>query len=356
MAESRVLAKAANRGNLIAVTEDVARISPFHVFKRREVTLSANPNDGDCYSASFLGKTAGKDNLALSKNGILKLAKAAGISVVVDKCKPVVFDRERIVYESVVSWRGPDGTLREAKGSVEIDLAHDSPEMEALREECKTMRYWDKQADGYRTKPATPEEAEAKYIAERARLKKFMLPMAESKSLNRAIRCLLQLKQKYSATEIGQPFFVEVVEYSPDLSDQDVRASVLQQGAAAAQALYGTAPMPALAAPQQAAVPEPVAETWTADASGEWSEGEEVADAIPFDPVTGEVLADDATITQELTEGQSIVQAFLQDIGAAENLATLTEIGGAIRVVQGLTQRETEALRQAWDAKKKSLG
>lgn len=358
MAESRQIARreqqapqqqqrqeGAQRGNLVAVTEAVRRVSPFHVYRTAEVKLSPNPDDGDCYSASFLGK-AGKgrgapDNLALLKNGILKLARAAGVTAVTEECRPLVFERDRIIYESVVAWRGPDGTVRKAKGSVEIDLHPDSPEMQQLREDCKTKRFWDKQAEEYVTKSVSAEVAEAKFRSEVARLKKFMLPMAESKSLNRAIRALLQLKQKYSPAEIARPFFVEVLEYSPDLADPDIRAAVLQQGAQAAAQLYGTAPsQPALPPPTPtppAPAPEPeAAEVWDGPSEDEEPDYE-------YDPETGEVL------NHEHDEAQLDIGDWLLGMDQAPSQEALDEVSGAARAAkEQLTAQQLEELRRAY--------
>lgn len=357
----------ATRGNLVAVTEDIRRLNPYYMYRRAEVLLSPNPDDGDVYSASFLGKAKGSsdseaNNFALAKNGVLKLARAAGISTVTEECRPLVFDRDRIVYESVVSWRGPDGSIRKAKGSVEIDLHPDSACMAELREECKTViSGWGKTKSGKsfpEKRKATPEEEETKFRAEVSRLKKFMLPVAETKSLLRAIRALLQLKQKYSPAEIAQPFFVEVLEYAPDLTDEAVRNQVLQQGAAASAALYGTAPaQPALPAPASP-TPAPdaqaeaeVVETWDAPPDDEEgrSEADELWDAEDQEPQTVEGAPAEHPLDNSVCE-------WIEGMNQAPNLNVLEKIYKAAREKKPeLTPEHIERLKDGYSANKTRL-
>jgi len=330
---------AAHRSNLIALSEEVVRLTPFHVIKTRQVKLDPDPRAGDVYDAKFIAPGM----LGLAKNGLLKMARTAGAILLPEACRYLVSNglvygqngspptyiaelRNTWQYQAVLLWAGADGRPMPAIGSKEVDLRDDSEAILNIRSNDKKQRW-----------------AQDKEISQ---LRQFGSLMAETKAILRACRQILQVKPAYTAAELAVPFEVQCFEFCPDLSDPEVRSIVIAQGQTATAALFGHAQAPAALEAPRAPVPEPTPEAFPSESpSGGWGDPDD------YDPETGEVVpqgAEDAGPEEDPTV------AFAARIAEAQDIATLNAIGSEIHGA-ALGAEDKRALRAAWETKKREL-
>jgi hypothetical protein len=126
--------------------------------------------------------------------------------------------------------------------------------------------------------------------------RRFGLRLAESKSMNAAIRNL-GIKAKYALEELKKPFVMFRCSYVPDMSDPDIKRMVAGQALSGAGLLYGqTAPAGAPIEHVIDVTPEKGPSTATAPAEPQRQEtGEVPSDATPFsleEPKVSEAAAD----------------------------------------------------------------
>lgn len=145
-----------------------------------------------------------KGERAITKNGLLLLAAAAGIDVLeLGRMKRDVLEDGEVGYEAKIQWRRADGTLATMVGS------------------CAAMR---SKAD-----PKIPEKC-------------------ETKALLRAIRAALQIPSKMTADQLAKPFVVVVYTFAPDTSNPETLRTLIAAGTKGAATMYGT---PALESPDE---------------------------------------------------------------------------------------------------------
>lgn len=184
------------------------RINPFQEAKIVLVKINANPNDGEVYPQS--GK------LALTKNGLMKLASAAGLKV---KTKVVESSRDYVCMEAEISYLNASGVKQEAVGTYEIDMT-------VIEEEIMN-------------RPKSTEEAKRREILQ---FRRYKLQRCESGAINRGIRSVLSIKNTYTPQELAKPFAVPFVQFSPDFTDPDVKRAAIQNMSGAVGTLYGETP------------------------------------------------------------------------------------------------------------------
>ena len=176
-------------------------IGPMHKVSIDIVRISSNPENKDVYKLK-------DDQFPLTKRGLAKIADAAGISFHPDFTR-VVEHRPKdgyCLFRAVGAMKKADGTFRTLPGHYFIDL-----------------------------------EEDRKRGMSDARLKersKFIVQLCESGAMNRAIRELLAIKSHYKPQELQKPFAVPRINFSPDLSDPDVKRFLLEQAAGASMRLY----------------------------------------------------------------------------------------------------------------------
>lgn len=334
----------AHRSNLISLSEEVLRVSPFHVVKTKQVKLNPDPRGGDVYAADFIEKGM----LAPAKNGLLKMIRACGAVLAPELCRytisnglvygplgtpPTYIEQMRNVwaYQAVLVWAGSDGRPMPAIGSKEVDLRDDS-------EAVKQIRSDDRKAGWKQDK-------------EISQLRQFGSLMAETKAILRAARQVLQIKQAFTREELAIPFEVQCLEYSPDLSDPEVRSIVITQGAQATAKLFGgTAPQAALPAPPE---PEATPEAFPVDGpSGGWGDPDD------YDPNTGEVAA--ADVEEAELVGAPSEELEEQLVSVLTNFAqakTLEELNGLLEGAKKVewSDEQRAEIRKGFAAHKKSL-
>lgn len=146
---------------------------------------------------------------ALTKVGILKIFRAAGIDVVRSVRTD---DRSDALYgEWVVEIEVPelDGRRSRMTATRTIDLRPGSPQREKMS---------DKQA---------------------GQAVQVILENAETKALLRAARAALQLRQKYTVEELSKPFVIPVLVPDLDTSDPEIKRMVAAKALGIESTLYG---------------------------------------------------------------------------------------------------------------------
>jgi hypothetical protein len=206
----------------------VAELTPYHKRIATQITLSANPVDGDVYA--LMGDA---QKLAPSKLALLKIADAAGVRWQYSQCKKVPASicefckaggdnclkcshHGTIAYQVVGAYQDAAGQWRSLVGTAEVDPS----------ERSKTGR--DGMTDGQR-------------------MKQYLLRHVESRAFNAAIRNL-GVKQWYTPAELKKPFVV-IRTYFDGYSDPDFKRLLMARAASDMAELYGNPdPHPELSA------------------------------------------------------------------------------------------------------------
>lgn len=166
-----------------------------------------NGAGADCYYSNSLLKDQNKR--ALNKQGLLKIAQAAGIQWVPEHCRRMDDGKERYLWR----WqyfgyvRTHDGQLQPVQGSRELDLRDGSAEATAMK---------DQQLD------------KARAVGNQ---------VCETKAMQRAIRTL-GIRQAYTLDELKKPFLIVRFSFTPDMSDPEIKKAVTLQAMGGLGALY----------------------------------------------------------------------------------------------------------------------
>lgn len=287
-----------SRCNRLHPVQATQRVSPYHVARLSIVAISPNPADGDVYNS---GAFMGRDEVALTKQGLNKLADAAGVTWDTRESglQPSP-DPDIIIYRAVGIITGMDGQPVRSMGIKEVDTRENGTEAELIQ----------MQADRNQ-KLKTAADREAYCRREMTRIRQHRVAMAETKAKLRVIREFINVKSKYGTAELRQPFVVPHLDFSPDLTDPDVRELTAARGLEAVRALFG---------PPQAEHIEHRALTAAPQESA------------PYDPETGEVL--DAGEGTQVSSGQdelSLLQRHIFAVAAEIETCDRKELLGAIK-------------------------
>lgn len=224
--------KLAERFNVLAPAATLVQADPNFTPSVSVVTLTKDDfyeiEKPKAASGNFAAKPGAS---ALSKRALDVIGKQAGIE---DVGPEIAYFGDR--YENVrITWRcqvrRPDGTFQRLAGTrewVEEDekaLLEAQTPVWATKDEASRMKWWNENWYG--------------------RVKKFRLPMTETKARLRAYRQALTLKSKYSPDELDKPFLVVSTTFTPDTSDIRVLGMLMGQGVEATNLLYGPQTAPA---------------------------------------------------------------------------------------------------------------
>lgn len=242
--------------NVLMPTTAIQQVSPWHALRASEVIVDPDPEHGDVYEVGSK-RIDGKDEpmYALAKPALMRIAQAAGIVWNWKDSGPIERRPDYVMYRAVGAIRGPDGTPITFIEHYDVDLLVVEDE---LREDARrkattgifgedTKRYkgtWQRvgEKNRYILDPAEVE----RYVADKVRAgmiqwRKNKLKRAETGALLRVIRAALGLRGAYTKEELFKPFVVPRVDFSPDYSDPNVRAALIQHGYQAMASLFGAA-------------------------------------------------------------------------------------------------------------------
>lgn len=214
-------------GNYLFPTERTLNLGNGIVARVAIVQISPNERDGDVYySSAYMGK----EEVALTKNGLNKLARAAGVLWVTQECKIVEKTRDTVTYQAVCAVRDQGGNWLKYKGMKEIDLSDGGAEHARIVKQARSNE-----------KLRTEQDRQNYIEREMLRAREQRLSMCETKAMNRALRALLQIKSKYQKQDLAKPFLVPHIDFRPDMSDPATANRYIALKAVESAALFGGA-------------------------------------------------------------------------------------------------------------------
>lgn len=222
----------ADKYNILIPQKTIMQMSPFHRISVNFVMLDPDPANGDVYDLQ--GK------LAPTKNGILKLARAAGIQV--KHIKSVTPSGCERCMEAASRTKIPPACREcpDRDNNIAVEVAVLLPDGAGGYRATVATREWlaedEKEAAQSYNKATRQREPNAALFAQAKRFKK---PITESKALLRAIRSALSAKNVYTANELAKPFVVPVVTLNYD--DPALREAVTRRLASGMDAIFGGA-------------------------------------------------------------------------------------------------------------------
>lgn len=213
----------ADRFNLLVPMQTVAEISEIHKPVMNVVQISTNLNDGEIYEQEkgYNGKPA---KYAITKKGLTKLMRAAGIKIV--SSKPVVPS----TCQKCANINAGIGKPVRCGGCPNKDVKYE-------------VRISVPQLTGENIEIVAHKEIIVEDVVagmsdrQRAEFLKFRNEMCESKALNRALREAMQIKGTYYLEEFKKPFVVAYL--VPNLDHAAVREEAVKNFFSSSHELYG---------------------------------------------------------------------------------------------------------------------
>lgn len=208
--------------NILTPFTSVSGIAPSFGIIASVVRINPDQIAGEVYSGTtpegrpampFLKGEKGspKEELALAKIGLRKIAECGGISTSTTRTDPRTIPNYW-EFKATASYRGLDGSTVTREATFEWDL----------REGSDRMKGWT-----------------ANQITEG---RKNGLRACESRAINAAIReCGCGIKQKYTRAELEMPFLVVRVAFQPDMQDPAIKEMVTRQALGGVHSMYPAA-------------------------------------------------------------------------------------------------------------------
>ena len=223
--------------NLLVPMQTVTEIADIQKPVMNSVSISTNLNDGEIYemekakdewrdSKGYVHK-ATPAKYALTKKGLTKLMRAAGIKIL--SSRPVVPS----TCQKCAEVNRSIGKPIRCGGCPNKDVKHE-------------VRISVPQLTGENVTIVAHKEIAVEDVTagmtekQRAEFMKFRSEMCESKALNRALRTAMQIKSSYLIEEFKKPFVVAYL--VPNLDNPAVREEAVKSMFGAANELYGSRP------------------------------------------------------------------------------------------------------------------
>jgi hypothetical protein len=188
-----------------------SNVSPFFSAAYEMVKLDPNPDNKDVW------KLPGGAGLGLSKVGLMKLTRAAGI--VLHGSRTVERQSGYIKVQAEVRQRNLSGQWEAFVATKSMDRALI---YEGIYRQAKA---------GTKFKPGLKEEqAREKADADTFAIWKFHEERAETGAYLRALRACMNIRGDFSAEQLTKPFIVRAVHFNPDMQDPTVAKMVTDAG------------------------------------------------------------------------------------------------------------------------------
>jgi hypothetical protein len=204
--------------NIVTPIANVASIMPMHGISLRAVvidpTIDDKGNGPEVYRDSRFCKA---DERAPGKVALMKLLNAGGVQVVAKNRLDDRSDPNYCEIEVILAIQDYDGMHRQFIASKAMDLRDGAAD--TMKKEGNKMVRQDESA-----------------IADKRR---HIQSHAETKAIERGLRGIFGLKQKYTVAELQRPFIIPKLVPNLDVSDPDVKAAVLDHALNAGNRLYG---------------------------------------------------------------------------------------------------------------------
>lgn len=229
--------------NLVNGMQHLDHIMPMHqVSFRAEHIDSTVDNLGagaDCYRDPRFCKG---NERALGKRALSKLMGVAGVQIL---GKQRLDDRSEPNYceiEARLAIRDLDGTYRQVIATKQLDLRPGAPD---------TMK---PEKDGQGNKTGRMIAYTDSALADKRR---HIQSLCETEAIERALRLILNLKQKYTVDELAKPFVVPKLVADLDPNDPEAKTALINHALAGETLLFGSRPLPP-PPPRLASAPPPL--------------------------------------------------------------------------------------------------
>ncbi len=206
--------------HILTPVADFRALPPCFGLMPAQVQINPDPAKGEVYSDPLFCKDG---EFALTKQGLSKIAIAAGMSIRTERTDPRTIQNLWEV-KATARFIGIDGTPQDLDATEELDLRDGTARSEKVMGRDRKV---------------------GALIAARSK----GLRNCEARAVNAAIR-LFGVKQKYTAAELAKPFVVLRVMFIPDMTDPETRRFITERALQGTTALYANATRAALPEPE----------------------------------------------------------------------------------------------------------
>lgn len=232
--------------HLLLPSTYISELPRFHKIVVDRVFLSADTSEGDVYLQDRGGPN-GKSKYAPTRQGLMKLAHAAGVMWDPARCVRLDDrkDRDYVVYQAVGGMKKIDGSPLFFKAEYDLDF-------EVIEEEIREgyenkARMYGKDPNKYKWWHKMDAAAQEAYLEKCIRRdvlqkRKHKAKLAETGAMTRVVRALLGLKSAYTAEELEAPFIVVRSVFQPDYDNPDVKQEIARASIAAVTGVFGQRP------------------------------------------------------------------------------------------------------------------
>lgn len=212
----------AERYNLLVPMQTVAEIAEIHKPVMNAVQISTNEADKEIYLQDR--SKAKADGWALTKKGLNKLMRAAGIKIL--GTRPIIPSTCQKCAEVNKSIGRPVNCGTCGNKDVKFEARISVPQLTG--ENIEIVAHKEIIVDDVSVSMTEFQKKE---------FLKFRSEMCETKAINRALRAAMHIKGTYSLAELAKPFVVAYL--VPNLDNEAVKAEAVRHFFASAQELYG---------------------------------------------------------------------------------------------------------------------
>lgn len=211
------------RFNLLVPMETVAEIADIHKPVMNVVQISTNLNDKEIYLQEK-GYNGTSDGYALTKKGLNRLMRAAGIKIL--GTRPIVPSTCQKCAEVNRSIGRPVNCGSCGNRDVKFECRISVPQLTG--ENIEIVAH--KEIIVNDVMHGMKEKQKAEFL-------KFRSEMCETKAINRALRAAMHIKGTYRIEELRKPFVVAYL--VPNLDNEAVKQEAVKHFFTSAQELYG---------------------------------------------------------------------------------------------------------------------
>ena len=212
----------AERYNLLVPMQTVAEIAEIHKPVMNAVQISTNEADKEIYLQDR--NKAKADGWALTKKGLNKLMRAAGIKIL--GTRPIIPSTCQKCAEVNKSIGRPVNCGTCGNKDVKFEARISVPQLTG--ENIEIVAHKEIIVDDVSV--GMTEFQKKEFL-------KFRSEMCETKAINRALRAAMHIKGTYSLAELAKPFVVAYL--VPNLDNEAVKAEAVRHFFTSAQELYG---------------------------------------------------------------------------------------------------------------------
>lgn len=212
----------AERYNLLVPMQTVAEIAEIHKPVMNAVQISTNEADKEIYLQDKNKRNA--DGWALTKKGLNKLMRAAGIKIL--GTRPIIPATCQKCAEVNKSIGRPVNCGACGNKDVKFEARISVPQLTGENIEIVAHK-----------EIIVVDATAGMTDNQRREFLKFRSEMCETKAINRALRAAMHIKNTYSLQELQKPFVVAYL--VPNLDNETVKQEAVRHFFSSAQELYG---------------------------------------------------------------------------------------------------------------------